>query len=165
MARLRISLVLATLLLTGGCVSYQSLDSGPQDVDGLKVVAGSGWIKAPRSLRDRKGTQVWTRNGMLLDRLLLIPGVPDGEPLLVDRSQNAALPVFRADMLPNELTELAESTLLKYFGEGATVVDTSGLRPHKFGERQGFMFDFKAVLGEMPEYGGTVGALIADGPL
>ena len=113
----------------------------------------------------REGTQTWTQDGLLLDRLVLIPGVADGESLLVSQSESAALPTFRKDMLPNEIEELMESTLVKYFGEGNAAVSTANLRPQTFGEQRGVMFDIAARLTDSPDYKGTVGAFIADDKL
>jgi len=106
-----------------------------------------------------------TRDGLLLDRMVFIPAVPDGEPLVISRAKDVAMPVFHKDMLPNEIEELLESTIVKYFGEGQAAVSTSNLRPHRFGERSGIMFDISAVVTESPMYKGVVGAFIASDEL
>lgn len=98
---------------------------------------------------------------MLLDRLVIIPAIPDGEPIMISRNNSAALPVFKADMLPNELEELVESSMVKLFGEGNAVVSTSNLRPHRFGDSTGVRFDLEATVTDSPPYRGTVGAFIA----
>ena len=65
-------------------------------------------------------------------------------------------------MLPNEIEELVESTIVKDFGEGNATVSTSNLRPHRFGNHRGLLFDISATVTESPEYKGVVGAFIAD---
>ena len=40
----------------------------------------------------RSGTKVWTRDGLLLDRIIIIPGVPDGEPIFKATNKSQALP-------------------------------------------------------------------------
>lgn len=160
----RILLITVFLFMLSGCVTgYTIVEPGPHAIDNMSVNAGSGWNLAPAyaGSRDRKNSQRWTRDGLLLDRLVFIPGISDGEPLAVARSKDAALPVFRKDMLPNELEELVESTIVKYFGEGQAAVSTSNLRPHSFGEQRGVMFDIEAVVTESPTYKGVVGAFIA----
>lgn len=102
---------------------------------------------------------------MLLNRLLLIPAVPDGEPIFSVPSKTVALPAFRADMLPNEIEELTESSMVKLLGEGSSTVSTSNLRPAKFGERRGVMFDFTGRLTDGPDYKGVVGAAVANDKL
>ena len=160
----RILLLAASFFLLSGCVTgYTLVEPGPHAIDDMNVNAGSGWNLAPSYAggSDRKNTQRWTQDGLLLDRLVFIPGIPDGEPLAVSRSKDAALPAFRKDMLPNELEELVESTIVKYFGEGQAAVSTSNLRPHRYGEHRGVLFDIDAVVTESPTYKGVVGAFIA----
>jgi hypothetical protein len=158
-------LLLVVVAAVSGCVVPFSLVApGSVVVQDLTVQVGAGWNRAPgaRTASARKGAETWTKDGMLLDRLVIIPAVPDGEPLLVSRNKSAALPVFRADMLPNELEELIESTILKLFGEGQAVVSTGNLRPHRYGANAGVMFNLSAKVTESPEYRGTVGAFIAN---
>ncbi|MEX1266214.1 MAG: hypothetical protein WEA08_04775 [Woeseia sp.] len=157
------ALVAATLVVTGCVPAYTLVEPGTISLGNLSVDTAGAWNKAPSALTSkmRKGSEMWTRDGPLLDRLLLIPNVPDGAPLLVDRKEAAALPVFRADMLPNELEELTESTLVKYFGEGSAAVSTSNLRPNRFGEHRGILFDFTAAVSDNPDYKGIAGAFIA----
>jgi hypothetical protein len=160
----RILLMTASFFVLSGCVTgYTLVEPGPHAIDNMNVNAGSGWNLAPSYAggRDRKNAQRWTQDGLLLDRLVFIPRIPDGEPLAVSRSKDAALPAFRKDMLPNELEELVESTIVKYFGEGQAAVSTSNLRPHRYGEHRGVLFDIDAVVTESPTYKGVVGAFIA----
>ena len=153
-------------LLLAGCAptKYLLVAPGIVAVDNLTVQAGTGWNKAPAVATPtaRKTSATWTKDGMLLDRFSIIPGVPDGEPLLVVRDKSAAMPVFRADMLPNEIEELLESTIVKLFGEGQAVVNTSNLRPYRYGDNAGVMFDLEATVTDSPKYNGIVGAFIAD---
>lgn len=157
-------IVIVAIALAGCVPAYTLVNPGTVSVDGLTVDAPGLWNQAPGGLTAnlRDGAEMWTRDGPLLDRLVIIPAVPDGEALLVDRDRTAALPAFRADMLPNELEELAESTMVKYFGEGSSAVTTSNLRPHRFGAHRGVLFEIDAAVDDSPDYGGTAGAFIAD---
>ena len=160
-----IPLLLICAAVLAGCVApFTLVTPGVVAVQDLKVQAGSGWNSAPPNYSRfaRKQSAAWTKDGLLLDRFVIIPGVPDGEPLLVSREATAALPVFRADMLPNELEELVESTIVKLFGEGQAVVNTENLRPQRFGDERGVMFDLTATVTDSPEYRGLVGAFIAN---
>ena len=161
-------LLAASFLMLSACVTgYTLVEPGPHSIDKLTVNASSGWNLVPANAAsgDRKNSQRWTQDGLLLNRLVFIPAVPDGEPLATSRAKDAALPVFRKDMLPNEIEELLESTIVKYFGEGQAAVSTSNLRPHRFGEHRGLMFDINAVVTESPMYKGVVGAFIANDEL
>ena len=164
----RILLLAASFFMLSACVTgYTLVEPGPHSIDKMTVNASSGWNLAPgyAGAGDRKNTQRWTQDGLLLNRLVFIPAIPDGEPLAIARTKDAALPVFRKDMLPNELEELLESTIVKFFGEGQAAVSTSNLRPHHFGERRGVMFDISAIVTESPMYKGVVGAFIANDEL
>jgi hypothetical protein len=153
-----------TLALSACATSYKAVPAGVNSIGQLDVVAGPGWSLAPRisASSDRESTKNWTKDGLLLNTLAFIPAVPDGEALVTSRNDGAPLPVFRADMLPNEIEELAESTFVKIFGEGNAVFDTSGLRPHMFGTHRGFLFDVEASVTESPDYKGLAGAFVAD---
>ena len=65
-------------------------------------------------------------------------------------------------MLPNEIEELTESSLVKLFKEGEVVVQTSNLRPHRFGEHNGLLFDINVAVSDGPNYRGITGALVVD---
>jgi hypothetical protein len=159
-------LLVAVVGLTSACttVSYQLVVPGVNSLGDLQVTAGSGWnLASSRSTPgQRPGSQTWTKDGLLLDRLVIIPAVSDGESIFKSRDKSAALPPFRAGMLPNELEELTESTIVKMFGEGAAAVSTENLRPWGFAHQPGVMFDIRAAVTESPDYRGTVGAFVAN---
>ena len=121
----RTFLLLTLSILSAACVpTYSLVTPGTNSVADMQVQARSGWNQAPAIITptSRSASQTWTQDGPLLDRLVFIPAVPDGEPLLKVGKQSAALPAFHKDMLPNELEELAESTFVKLFGEGNAAV-------------------------------------------
>lgn len=160
-------LALAAAALLAACVSITLQKPGTVRVGALQVTAQDSWNVLPAAMTPfaRKGAQVWTRDGVLLDRLMIIPSVPEGEPLFSEPDKAIALPRFKADMLPDEIAQFTESSLVKLLGEGGTVVKTANLRPARFGEQRGVMFDLRATLTEGPAYRGTAGAFIASGQL
>ncbi len=157
-----IPLLLFAVTMSGCVAGYRLVPPGTSTVGNLMVESAATWNQAPRMASSRKNTQVWTQDGLLLDRIIIIPGVPDDETLFITRQKDAALPKFRSDMLPNEIEELSESSITKLFGEGEVTVATRKLRPHRFGGNQGFMFDLSVVLADGPDYSGMVGAFVAD---
>jgi hypothetical protein len=152
--------------LLGGCAAqgYHLVEPGVISVGPLQVTADPGWNLAPTydTTGARPGTQTWTKDGLLLDRLVIIPSVDDGQAIFKSSDESAALPPFRADMLPNELAELTESSIGKMFGEGNAVVSTENLRPWAFADHRGILFDIRAAVTESPDYRGTIGAMIVD---
>ena len=168
MRTLRIVIPMSILFLVSACVpTYTLVGTGINSIDTLYVDAGSGWNKAPTNAYsgDRKNSQRWTQDGLALNQLVFVPAVADGEALITSQQKDAALPVFRKDMLANELEELAKSTFVKRFGEGNAVVTTSNLRPQRFGENSGIMFDVEATVTETPKYKGMAGAFIVEDKL
>lgn len=164
MCRIRLAALLTFAAIQAGCaISYSLVAPSAISLNGLQLTPAQAWNRAPRQTTPsaRKGAEVWTHDGLLLDRLIIIPGVADGEALFVSRQNDAAYPVFRASMLPNEIEELTESSVAKVFGEGNASVATSGLRPHRFGEDRGVLFNLRVAVTDGPEYQGLVGAFIA----
>lgn len=157
-----IALLLSVAVL-GGCAAYTLVPAGAVAVGDLQLTPGSAWDKAPSMAlpNARRGAAVWTRDGLMLDRLVIIPAVPDGEPLFRDREGDAALPTFAATMLPNELEELTESSVVKLMGEGNAAVSTSNLRPHRYGEHAGILLNLDASVSDGPDYKGLAGAFVA----
>ena len=163
--KLRTTIILLFVIFTGGCVTgFVAVVPTTTAVGDLNINLSTTWNAAPTRILPytRKGAQVWTQDGLLLDRIMIIPAVPDGETIFISRDKSAALPAFNSDMLPNELEELTESSIVKFFGEGNVVVNTSSLRPHRFGENRGVLFDLEASLTDSPDYRGMVGAFIAN---
>jgi hypothetical protein len=158
----RLLLLAAIAALSGCATGYTLVPAGPVTIQNLHVNAAPGWNLAPGSnMNARANTQVWTQDGLLLNRMVFVPAVSHGEALIRSPQKDAALPVFRKDMLPNEIEELAESTFVKLYGDGNAVINTSNLRPHRFGDTPGVMFDVDASVTESPDYKGLVGAFIS----
>lgn len=162
--------ILAVVLLglsLASCVSYTLVSPGSATLSGLEVSTSQAWNRVPPqfSPSSRKDAQVWTQDGVLLDRLIIVPAVPDGEPIFRPASKAQALPAFRSDMNPKEIEELTESSITKLFGEGEVIAETSNLRPHTFGGRRGFLFDLQLAVNDGPDYGGIAGAFLVDGSL
>ena len=152
-----------SLILASGCSVYTVAAPGEHDFSGLKVQTGLAWNQLPRGVRmnQRVESNIWTRDGTSLDRIVIIPGVPSGEPIFPQSRSSQALPVFESSMLPNEIEELAESSIAKLYRVGVAV-ETSNLRPHRYGDNRGILFDLAVTLSDGPNYRGVAGALIVN---
>jgi len=153
-----------SVILLTGCIAYSAVGPGELSYGALQVQTGDAWNQAPKEFTRfaRPESVIWTQNGTRLDRIMIIPAVPGGEPLFRQNSKSEALPVFESNMLPNEIEELTESSIVKLFGEGGAVVETTNLRPHRYGDNRGILFDLKIKVSNGPDYQGIVGALIVD---
>ena len=158
------SIVFLLSIFTAGCISYTAVAPGTIDYNGLKIQTSQAWNLAPAAVTPsaRDESKVWTQDGTLLDRIMIIPAVPSGESLFVSTADDQALPVFKSDMLPNEIEELTESSITKLFSEGEVAVETSNLRPHRFGDKNGFLFNLSVAVSDGPDYRGVVGALVVN---
>jgi len=128
-----------------GCVStqYTLVSPGVVALNSLTVVAAdANWNVAPGVLTAylHKGSQMWTRDGLLLDRLILIDGVTNGQAIFKSNNSAIVYAEYRNGMLPNEIAELTASSLTTHFGAG-TLVESSGLRPTELMGQQAAMFD------------------------
>lgn len=153
-----------TLLVAACAAPYQLVEPGDVSIGGMTVTIDGNWNQAStmQTPYSRKNARVWTLDGLLLDRLMIIPGIANGETVFISDAKDAALPKFRSDMLPFEISELVESSLVKVLGEGQVSVSTSGLRPQHFGNRPGAFFELNASVKDGPDYEGFAGGFVAD---
>lgn len=156
--------VYCAMAFLGGCISFAAVLPGESNFSGLTLKTTDTWNQAPREMTrlSRPDAKIWTRDGMLLDRFIIIPAVPGGEPIFRQTTSSQALPLFESSMLPNEIEELTESSIVKLFGEGGAVVETSMLRPHRFGENKGIMFNLDVSVSDGPNYRGVTGAMVVN---
>ena len=82
--------------------------------------------------------EIWTVDGANLESLQFHTGIEPGDTLY-QRIADEDLPVFDADMKPNEVMEFVIDSLAR---QGANDIQTSGLRPAEFGQLRGYRFDF-----------------------
>ena len=160
--RIRVILTLVATMFVSGCVAYSAVKPGEVEVGSLHLDPSMTWNAAPNvgSRFTNRQTQVWTRDGLLLNRIIIVPGVADGDPIFRQTDKGQAMPVFQADMLANEIEELVESSIVKMFVEGQAAVRTEHLRPNRFGDKRGFMFDMIVTVSDGPDYRGVTGAFI-----
>jgi hypothetical protein len=160
-------IVIAAATMLAGCASgYGLVKPGTVPVNALEVDVGAGWNRVPGSELPWawNQTQVWTQNGLSLDRLVLIPGIEDGDSIYFP---NDAIdyPLFRTDMTDAGLVELVGRTIELAQGANRTEVTTSAVRPQRFGDVQGVLFDLEAAVHDGPAYLGSAGAFVSDGCL
>ncbi len=143
--KLAIPAIMALIMLSG-CAGVDLVQAGkPADLgDGVSVTPSTGWAKIHGSFAG--SNSILTIDGIGLDEVRYYMGVKAGQPIYeiagVPKSQ---LGVYDAKMLPNDVMELLVANLVK---EGAQDVHASALRPAKFGNVDGFLFDLVFNTGE-----------------
>lgn len=157
---IRFILAFIGTMFVSACVAYSEVKPGTVDVGSLHLDPSLSWNAAPNlnAAYTNRQTQVWTRDGLLLNRIIIVPGVAHGKPIFRQTNSSQAFPVFESDMLANEIEELVESSVAKLFGEGQAAVRTENLRPNRFGENRGLMFDMVVSMSDGPDYRGVTGA-------
>ena len=157
---------LAICLGLSGCVSTQFtlVEVGSVQVEGMSVsTQDAGWNKAPQIMTGylRDDSELWTRDGILLDRLFIIPSVDNGGALFESSSKELVFPTFKGDMLPNEIIELVEASFAKLLGND-TLVESSGLRPYRLDDQRAVMFELTTTSSEQPRRKGRSLAFVKD---
>ena len=157
------------LVAVQGCVStqYSQVALGEVSLTPLVITTtDSSWNRAPGALTGflPKGGQMWTRDGLLLDRLIILPGINNGGTLFISNNDSIVYPDYRTGMLPNEIVELTIGSLTVFFGQQA-LVESSRLRPTRIGQQSAAMFDFRVNSSEGPTLQGRALAFAVKGQL
>ncbi len=161
--------IVLCLIAVQGCVStqYSQVALGEVSLTPLVVTTtDSSWNRAPRALSGflPKGGQMWTRDGLLLDRLIILPGINNGGTLFKSNDDSIVYPDYRSGMLPNEIAELTIGSLTVFFGQQA-LVESSRLRPTRIGQQSAAMFDFRVNSSDGPTLQGRALAFVVEGQL
>ena len=163
MRRLRtlIVLVLAALLLAG-CAASRSVSPGEaRKIFGeYRVKSNANWSRI--SMRN---VEIWTVDGPQLQQLRLYSELEEGDNLLeipkeaflIPPSFYEDRPNYHEEMSPHDVQEMVTTTLVQW---GAVNAHARGLRPAKFGGRDGFRFDIEFISQGGLEYRGLALARI-----
>ena len=126
-----LSVVLVAAVIAACVPAYTLVKPGPATVgDGsLKVTAQSAWNSVPAT-QAPDWEEAWTLNGPLLETVVFVSGLPEGKSLVKQRKKaDAQVAVFKADMSPNDLVSMIETT---YRVGGVTVFTVDSVDPAPF---------------------------------
>jgi hypothetical protein len=145
------------VLLLAGCSSMERVAPGTFTIkEALNVEADGRWNRV-EPVRD--GAEVWTADGMTLDRLAFYV-VAEGETIGA-AAPRARAPRWRASMSPHEVVELYEALVTQ---EGSFFT-LERLAPARFGGNEGFLFEHTTVTRDGPALGGLAYGTVAGGKL
>lgn len=147
--------VLALALILGACATYNLVTAQRTAIGDLYTVESRiPWNSA------RKGSvEIWTVDGPSLQAIRFVKGLEHDEALFKGKDEQKS-PKFKKHMTPTAIAELVVDgfTML-----GAQKVDTTNLRPEKFGAVQGFRFELEFVSREGLEGRGfALGAVVEE---
>ena len=137
----RLLAMLATVLVAG-CAAFAAVGPGPVTVgDGMTVTLDGKWNRAPSVFAPTKG-ELWTAEGVPVDRLVFFVGLAEGDALMKLRGAgDKKLPPFRAGMNPSEIAEFYEA----YATADGSSFALKRLEPAPFAGGEGFRFEFQSV--------------------
>jgi hypothetical protein len=138
-----IVIVGATLALAGCASRYYLVPAEETFVGGktLVVTPAAAWNLAPVMFDQTQWEETWTRNGLLLESITFIGGLPEGKSLRKQkRKSDRQVPLFRADMTPQDLVSMVEAS---YRTRGVTVFDIESVEPADFLGGQGLKVRFR----------------------
>lgn len=136
-------LTLFAALLVAGCAAFAAVGPGPVKLgEAMTVTLDGKWNRAPAMFAPPKG-ELWTAEGIPVDRLAFFVGLAEGDVLLQPRGSSGEkkLPRFRAGMNPSEVVEFYEA----YATADGSSFTLAKLEPAPFGGAEGFRFEFQAV--------------------
>jgi hypothetical protein len=129
-------LPLLVVALLAGCASVAKVETGKRTVgERLVLTLDGAWnhVNAP----GLGPAQVWTMEGMPIDRMLIFSGVKDGEPVHESRGATPRRFVFQARMQPDEIVSMFEGAIMS---EGSSF-KLLKMEPTIFGTK-GFRFEY-----------------------
>lgn len=150
-------LLLVVTTLLASCALVKQLDPGEQAVGNrLKLAIDGGWNRFGYYHFDP--AQVWTMEGLLIDQLLVYPGVANGKamhPVNDPDAQNNV--VFYANLSDQELVAMFEKLLTR----SGTELRMGKVEPFSFDGRKGLRFEFVRLgNADIPAYRGVGFAVI-----
>jgi len=132
--------LVAVAVLAAACARFGLVGPGRVEIAGAYTVDSPvAWEKSSEGK-----SEVWTVDGLDLQRLTFVNGLEDGDPLFETKGDNADnMPRYHTAMTPLEIKELIEAGLR---ASGAHQLETYDFRSEPFGTVPGFRFDFSYTL-------------------
>ena len=144
--------LLAMTALLAGCGTGRLVEPGVASAQGgILVETPIAWsrFEFPRY-------EIWTIDGIPLNRLYIVPSVKSGEHVFLEHrvSKNRPdAPAFRTGMRAEDIRDILLDALTE---TGAVDIRSEGLRPARFGSIDGLRFEFQASTAQGLQYRGMV---------
>jgi hypothetical protein len=166
---MRLPGVLILLALIAACATnkYASVVPGVTSLGEIRVTIGEGWLRAPASVipEERSASRTLTRENLERDRLMLIPGVSDGQSIFRDQNNATPLPLFAANMNSEQIAAMVGQLMQQALWNGSATVAIKDARDHGYGGIAGFVFDLEVNLPSGPDHKGAAGGFVYEGRL
>lgn len=155
-------LLASVTFLMASCTLVSQLDPGQQAIGNrLTLSIDGGWNRFGYYYFDP--AQVWTREGLPIDQLLVYPGITNGRamhPVTDPEARNVV--TFDANMSNEDLVALFERLLNRH----GAVISVREVEPATIDSRRGVRFEFERMANQdSPVYRGVGFAVIDKGEL
>jgi hypothetical protein len=145
--------MVAILALLAACADERLVQPGPAAVDRIAIDTPLAWSRFtyPRY-------QIWTIDGIPLNRLYIVPSVKSGESVFLQQragTDRSNAPIFREGMRAEEIRDILLDALTE---TGAVDIQAHEFRPARFGDIDGLRFEFDASTATGLRYRGMVAA-------
>jgi len=152
------------LALIAACATnqYVSVVPGVTSFGQMRVTIGEGWLRAPASLipEELSLSRTLTRENLEQDRLMIIPGVSDGEAIFQDRNDASSLPFFAENMNPEQIAAMVGQSMQRTLWNGNATVAIKDARDHGYHGIAGFVFDLEVNMSSGPDHKGAAGGFV-----
>lgn len=161
--------LLILLALISACATnkYASVVPGVTSFGKMRVTIGEGWLRAPASVipEERSSSRTLTRENLEQDRLMLIPGVSDGQSIFHNHNNATPLPLYAANMNSEEIAAMVGQSMQQALWNGSATVAIKDARDHGYGGIAGFEFDLEVKMPSGPDHKGTAAGFVYEGRL
>lgn len=157
MERLVVAAVAIFLAITvAGCAQFSLIEPAP-------TMIGDMYSVTPRIQWNSSKTgkyEIWTVDGLGLQRLQFITGIEDNEALYAGKQYEKI--VFKKNMTATEIMDLVAAS---FAADEARKIETKNFKPYQFGGYSGFKCDLSFVKKEGLEWDGLVLGAVVKGKL
>jgi hypothetical protein len=138
-----------SLLLISGCstTNHNAAVPGVMSLGKMNVTIGTDWFRVPAgdTPEKRSSSRVYSRSSLDSDRLMLIPGISDGQAVFKSDNESSSL-LFSADMSVQQIADLVAQSMQQSLWNGQSKVSVANAREHGFTGIPGFKFDLNVAL-------------------
>ena len=153
----RFLFLIPILMFVASCTHIKMIEPKPQEIGKAYQVNPTKQWNGLNKTSFQTVAEQWTKDGPLLNGISFWHNISNDDALFEERG--VEYPKFREDMRATEVMEFFVSSAAK---TGAVDFETSNLRPAKFGDADGFRFEYTYVTDDGLKMRGMVLAAVIE---
>ena len=166
---MRFTGALIVLALIAACATNKntSVVPGVTSFADMRVTIGEGWLRAPAGVvpEERSLSMTLTHESLEQDRLMIIPGVSDGQSIFRDQDDASPLPSFATNMSSEQIAAMVGESMQQTLWNGGATVAIKNARDQGYNGIPGFVFDLEVDMPSGPDHKGTAGGFVYENRL